>query len=76
MTCYDCRRICPKANLRFTEDMVFPLDIVDPATKAKEGLVCSQELLRFRDVDKTNSLKQFNAIRFAFEISEIGLVKF
>jgi hypothetical protein len=47
---------------RFAEDVVFALDIMQPAAYAKEGLVRREVMFSFRDVDEADGLQEFDAV--------------
>lgn len=52
-------------HARFAEDVVLTLHVVQPPANTEETLVRRKILLRLRDVDETDGLQEFRAVRFA-----------
>ena len=56
-------------NVRFGEDVVFSLDVMQPSTDAEEGLLGCKVVTGLGGVYETNGMQKLDSITFLFQFS-------
>ena len=57
------------AYVRLAKNMIFSLNVMQPPTNAKKGLIRCEVVFGLGDVHEADAVKQFDAVGFAWEVS-------